>query len=175
VFVYFDFLYWFFSTYEFWVFPTDTRYRSKIAHYMLILLSFDFLNSYFLLFLLCINPKIPGRIMTVVRKQAPTPMNMANPKETKPRKTEKAIDPKASIVVSEVRRIAFPVLAKTVRILLFPSFRQRCMICTPSSMPMPMIIGRHMTFIIVSIIPVKFISPTIQNTPRARGIIAINA
>ena len=140
-----------------------------------MVLSYDFFNSSFLLFLLEINPKIPGRIMTVVTKQAPTPMDMAPPKEAKPRNTEKTIDPKARIVVSEVRKIAFPVLEKTVLILLFPSFRQRCMICTPSSMPIPMMIGRHMTFIIVSIIPVKFIIPTIQKTPRARGIIAIRA
>jgi len=66
--------------------------------------------------------------MTVDKKQAPTPMNMAMPRLANPGQTEKTREPKASMVVALVRKMAFPVLEKTVGILSFPSIRQRCTI-----------------------------------------------
>ena len=71
------------------------------------------------------NPSIPGMIRTVVRKQAPTPIKRALPRWAKPRQMEKTSEPKASIVVKEVRRMAFPVLEKTIRIFPLPSCSQR--------------------------------------------------
>ncbi len=52
-------------------------------------------------------------MMTVDKKQAPTPINMATPRLANPGQIENTRDPKANIVVALVRRIAFPVLAKT--------------------------------------------------------------
>ena len=54
---------------------------------------------------------IPDRIMAVDRKQAPTPINMAAPRLPNPRQIENTREPKASIVVILVKRMAFPVLA----------------------------------------------------------------
>ena len=55
---------------------------------------------------------MPDKMMTVERKQVPTPINMATPRLAKPGQMENTNEPKASIVVALVRRIAFPVLAK---------------------------------------------------------------
>lgn len=50
----------------------------------------------------------------VVRKQAPTPRKSAPPSWPNPRYTENKRDPKASIVVREDSKMAFPVLEKMV-------------------------------------------------------------
>ena len=65
----------------------------------------------FYLFFLSVNPIILGKIITVERKQAPTPMNMAPPRLPNPRQIENIKEPKANIVVILVRKMAFPVLA----------------------------------------------------------------
>ena len=57
---------------------------------------------------------MPGRIITVVKKQAPTPMNKEPPNHAQAGKTEKTIEPNASIVVADVSRTALPVLEKIV-------------------------------------------------------------
>ena len=56
----------------------------------------------------------------MVKKQAPTPIKSAPPKDAQPLKIENTKEPKANIVVSDVRKIAFPVLEKIIRI--FPQF-----------------------------------------------------
>jgi hypothetical protein len=61
-----------------------------------------------------IKPKIPGKINTVVTKQAPTPIVRSLPNQAQAGKTENIIEPKASMVVREVNKIALPVLEKTV-------------------------------------------------------------
>ena len=53
-------------------------------------------------------------MMVVVKKQAATPRNRDPPKSPQAGKDEKTKDPKASMVVNEVSKIAFPVLEKTV-------------------------------------------------------------
>jgi hypothetical protein len=68
-----------------------------------------------------INPMIPGSTMTVVKKQVATPIARTHPNCAHPRNTENMSEPKANPVVSDVRKIALPVLAKTVRILPDPS------------------------------------------------------
>ena len=70
----------------------------------LILKSYFFLPS---------NPSKPDKIITVDKKHVSTPINMAIPRLTNPGQMEKTRDPNANIVVALVRRIAFPVLAKT--------------------------------------------------------------
>ena len=70
----------------------------------------DVLHALFLRFFLSIIPRIPGRTIAVVRKQAPTPKKSAPPNWPNPGITENIKEPKANIVVSEVRRMAFPVL-----------------------------------------------------------------
>ena len=107
-----------------------------------------------------------------VRKQVPTPMNKVIPNEAQPRNMEKPNEPNANMVVSEVSNIAFPVLEKTVCIFFLPSCRQRWMICTPSSMPIPMIMGRPIKLTIFNFIPNITIIPTIHKTPQVKGIIA---
>ena len=126
-------------------------------------------------FLFSMMPMMAGSTITVVRKQAPTPMNRAIPKEANPRNMEKAKEPKANMVVSEVRNMAFPVLAKIVRICPLPSCLQRCTMCTPSSMPIPRMRGRPITLMKLNFIPTQYISPIIQSRPKARGIMAIKA
>ena len=71
-------------------------------------------------------PNIPGRIIAVVKKQAATPRKSAPPNCPKAGKAENIRDPNANIVVSEVSRMAFPVLENTSRIFPGPSCLQRC-------------------------------------------------
>lgn len=125
--------------------------------------------------LLSISPRMPDRTITVVKKHAPTPMKRELPNQAQTGNREKTIEPKASIVVREVSRIAFPVLENTVMILPLPSFCHRCMICTPSSIPMPIIRGSPIIVMKFNSIPETCIIPTIQKTPRAKGIMAISA
>jgi len=66
--------------------------------------------------------------MTVDKKQAPTPINIAKPRLANPRQTENIKEPNPNIVVILVRRIAFPVLANILFTLPLPSRRQRCTI-----------------------------------------------
>jgi hypothetical protein len=50
----------------------------------------------------------------VAKKQAATPTNNAAPRCPKPRQMEKISEPKASIVVNDVKSIALPVLANII-------------------------------------------------------------
>src|SRR5665648_1147718 len=75
----------------------------------------------FYLFFLSKNPVIPDKIITVQRKQVPTPMNIAPPRLPNPRQIENTKEPKANMVVILVKKIAFPVLAKILFTFPLPS------------------------------------------------------
>ena len=61
----------------------------------------------------CSSDLTPAKMITVVKKQAPTQTNKAAPVCPNPRQMENINEPNANIVVSEVSKIALPVLAKT--------------------------------------------------------------
>ncbi len=84
-------------------------------------------------------------------------------------------EPNPAIVVRDVSNTARPVLRITILVLSLPSMRYLCSICTPSSIPIPIIMGIPIRFIKVKGSPIRLIIPTIQIVPETRGIIAIRA
>ena len=64
-------------------------------------------------------------MIMVVKKQAPTPKISAQDKLAYPRNGENIMDPKARMVVRDVRKTALPVLESTIKAERGPSRRQR--------------------------------------------------
>ena len=79
----------------------DPSYLRKVANYFF--------------FLLATIATKTGITIREARKQVPTPMNKAMPIDPKPRYVANQSDPKPTMVVIEVRKIALPVLANTGR------------------------------------------------------------